>query len=94
MNALSRASPTLPIEAASNVSTKGDRQQIHYADLRSMPYTDRPDVTIIQAPKSQYEQIADLLPGRIADRTYPPGSALPSEPEQSTELGVYSARWA
>jgi GntR family transcriptional regulator len=43
---------------------------------------------MIQAPKSQYEQIAELLRSRIADETYPPGSLLPSEPELSAELGV------
>ncbi|MFK3981045.1 GntR family transcriptional regulator [Micromonospora sp. NPDC050397] len=43
---------------------------------------------MIQTPKSQYEQIADLLRGRILDGTYPPGAALPSEPELSAELGV------
>ncbi len=43
---------------------------------------------MIQTPKSQYEQIADLLRERIAGGAYPPGSALPSEPELSTELGV------
>ncbi len=43
---------------------------------------------MIQAPKSQYEQIAELLRARIADETYPPGSLLPSEPELSAELGV------
>jgi GntR family transcriptional regulator len=43
---------------------------------------------MIQAPKSQYEQIAELLRDRIADQTYPPGSSLPSEPELSAELGV------
>ncbi len=45
-------------------------------------------VAMIQAPKSQYEQIADLLRARIADGTYPPGSLLPSEPELSAELGL------
>lgn len=42
----------------------------------------------IEAPKSQYEQIADLLRARIVDQTYPPGSALPSEPALSEELGI------
>jgi GntR family transcriptional regulator len=45
-------------------------------------------MVMIQVPKSQYEQIADLLRARIADETYPPGSLLPSEPELSAELGV------
>ena len=43
---------------------------------------------MIQVPKSQYEQIADLLRARVADGSYPPGSALPSEPELSAELGI------
>lgn len=43
---------------------------------------------MIQPPKAQYEQIAELLRARIADQTYPPGSLVPSEPELSAELGV------
>lgn len=42
----------------------------------------------IQPPKSQYQQIADLLRNRIDDGTYTPASALPSEPELARELGV------
>ncbi|MGH3451009.1 MAG: GntR family transcriptional regulator, partial [Haloechinothrix sp.] len=42
----------------------------------------------IEAPKSQYEQIADLLRARIVDGTYPAGSALPSEPALAAELGT------
>src|SRR5262245_44792026 len=48
----------------------------------------RVTVAMIQVPKSQYEQIADLLRARVADETYPPASLLPSEPELSAELGV------
>jgi GntR family transcriptional regulator len=43
---------------------------------------------MIQVPKAQYEQIADLLRARIAEETYPPGSLLPSEPALSAELGI------
>jgi GntR family transcriptional regulator len=43
---------------------------------------------MIEAPKAQYEQIAELLRARVADQSYPPGSVLPSEPELSAELGV------
>src|SRR6266508_1726160 len=45
-------------------------------------------VAAVEAPKSQYEQIADLLRARILDGTYPPGSALPSEPALSAELEI------
>src|SRR2546421_3680928 len=45
-------------------------------------------VAMIQVPKSQYEQIGELLRARIADEPSPPGSLLPSEPELSAELGV------
>ncbi len=45
-------------------------------------------MTTIQAPKSVYEQIADLLRERIEDGTYPAGSTLPSEPELSAQLNV------
>jgi GntR family transcriptional regulator len=43
---------------------------------------------LIEPPRSQYVQIAELLQRRIADGTYPPGSALPSEPELASELNV------
>lgn len=42
----------------------------------------------IQPGRSQYEQVADLLRERIENGTYPPGSALPSEPTLSSELGL------
>jgi len=42
----------------------------------------------IQSPKSQYQQVADLLRGRIADGTYSADQPLPSEPQLSAELGV------
>src|SRR5262245_39922318 len=42
----------------------------------------------IEPGKSQYVQIADLLGRRIDDGNYPPGSALPSEPDLAQELGV------
>ena len=45
-------------------------------------------MSVISAPKPQYEQIADLLRHRINDGAYPPGTALPSEPDLSLELGV------
>jgi GntR family transcriptional regulator len=45
-------------------------------------------VTMIEAPKPQYMQIADLLRSRIDDGTYPPGSQMPSEPELAVELDV------
>src|SRR5436309_2016549 len=45
-------------------------------------------VTMIEAQKPQYVQIADLLRSRIEDGTYAAGSQLPSEPELSAELGV------
>lgn len=34
-----------------------------------------------------YEQVADTLRARIADRTYPPGQPLPSEPDLAAEFG-------
>jgi GntR family transcriptional regulator len=37
-------------------------------------------VTVIETPKSQYAQIAEVLRARIADGTYAPASELPSEP--------------
>src|SRR4051794_39155106 len=43
---------------------------------------------VIETPKSQYVQIAELLRGRIDDGTYPAGSPLPSEPRLAEELGV------
>ncbi|MGH3645704.1 MAG: GntR family transcriptional regulator [Micromonosporaceae bacterium] len=45
-------------------------------------------MTVVQPPKAQYEQIADWLRARILDGTYPPGSALPSEPALAAELGT------
>jgi GntR family transcriptional regulator len=45
-------------------------------------------VSVIETPKSQYLQIAELLRGRIEDGTYPAGSLLPSEPKLADELGV------
>lgn len=42
----------------------------------------------IQAPRARYTQIADLLRSRIEDEAYPPGTAMPSEPELAAELGV------
>jgi len=42
----------------------------------------------IQAPKAQYQQVADLLRSRIEEGVYPPDQPLPSEPQLSTELGV------
>lgn len=44
--------------------------------------------SMIETPKSQYAQIAELLRQRIEDGTYPPGSALPSEDRLSDELGL------
>lgn len=43
---------------------------------------------MIESPKSQYAQIADLLRSRIEAGTYPAGSLLPSEPRLADELGV------
>jgi GntR family transcriptional regulator len=45
-------------------------------------------LSVIETPKSQYVQIAELLRGRIEDGTYPAGSLLPSEPKLAEELGV------
>jgi GntR family transcriptional regulator len=45
-------------------------------------------VSVIETPKSQYAQIAELLRSRIEDGTYPAGSLLPSEPRLAEELGV------
>jgi GntR family transcriptional regulator len=45
-------------------------------------------VPLIEVPKAQFVQIADLLRKRIDDGTYPPGSVLPSEPQLADELGV------
>ena len=42
----------------------------------------------IEAPKSQYAQIAELVRDRIADGTYPPGTPLPSEEQLAHELQV------
>lgn len=43
---------------------------------------------MIEPSKSQYVQIAELLQRRIDENIYPPGSALPSEPELASELKV------
>lgn len=43
---------------------------------------------MIDTPKSQYVQVAELLRGRIEDRSYAPGSPLPSEDRLADELGV------
>lgn len=45
-------------------------------------------MTALETPKSQYAQIADMIRDRIRDRTYPPGSPLPSEDRLAAELGV------
>lgn len=45
-------------------------------------------MAFIGAPKPQYAQIAAMIRERIDSGTYAPGSALPSEPELATELGV------
>ncbi|WP_212826932.1 GntR family transcriptional regulator [Catellatospora sp. TT07R-123] len=42
----------------------------------------------IETSRSQYAQIAELVRSRIADGTYPPGSALPSEDRLADELRV------
>lgn len=42
----------------------------------------------VQAPKSQYRQIADLLRERVDTGHYQPDDPLPSEPELAAELGV------
>lgn len=43
---------------------------------------------VIESPKSQYVQIADVLRRRIEDGAYAPGEALPSEQRLADELGV------
>jgi Transcriptional regulators len=45
-------------------------------------------VAMIETPRSQYAQIAELLRARIQDGTYPAGSLLPSEDRLADELGV------
>jgi GntR family transcriptional regulator len=45
-------------------------------------------MALIETPKSQYGQIAELLSQRIDDGTYPPGSAFPSEDRIADELNV------
>lgn len=45
-------------------------------------------MSLIEQPKAQFAQIADLLRDRIEKGTYAPGSLMPSEPELATELGV------
>jgi GntR family transcriptional regulator len=42
---------------------------------------------MIETPRSQYVQIAELLRARIQDGTYPAGSLLPSEDRLADELG-------
>lgn len=42
----------------------------------------------LQSPRSQYRQLADLLREGIERGVYPPGSALPSEPEIAQQYGV------
>jgi DNA-binding GntR family transcriptional regulator len=37
-------------------------------------------------PKQRYEEVADVLRGRIADGTYPPGAKLPSRRELRDEF--------
>ncbi|SCF07832.1 GntR family transcriptional regulator [Micromonospora mirobrigensis] len=43
---------------------------------------------MIETPRSQYGQIAELIRGRIQDGTYPAGSLLPSEDRLAEELRV------
>lgn len=43
---------------------------------------------MIDTPRSQYAQIAELLRSRIQDGTYAAGSVLPSEDRLADELGV------
>ncbi|WP_117209444.1 GntR family transcriptional regulator [Allorhizocola rhizosphaerae] len=45
-------------------------------------------MAMIETPRSQYGQIAELLLRRIEDGTYPAGSPLPSEDRLADELGV------
>lgn len=45
-------------------------------------------MALIETPKSQYGQIAELLLRRIEDGTYPAGTALPSEDRLAEELRV------
>jgi GntR family transcriptional regulator len=40
------------------------------------------------SPKPLYEQVSDVLRRRVADATYRPGTALPSEYQLASELGV------
>lgn len=42
----------------------------------------------IEAPRSRYSQIADVIRRRIDDATYPPGSQLPSEEQLAAEFDV------
>ena len=42
----------------------------------------------MEAPRSQYRQVADLLRDGIEHGEYPPGSPLPSEPDLATRFGV------
>lgn len=42
----------------------------------------------LEAPRSQYRQIADLIRAAIEAGEYPPGSALPAEPELCSKFGV------
>ncbi|WP_205860997.1 UTRA domain-containing protein [Planosporangium flavigriseum] len=45
-------------------------------------------MSVIETPKSQYVQIAELLRSRIEDGTYRAGDPLPSELRLADELGV------
>lgn len=42
----------------------------------------------LEAPRSQYRQVADLLREGIETGEYPPGSVLPSEPDLASRFGV------
>ncbi len=42
----------------------------------------------VEAPKSRYRQVADLLRRDITLGKYPPGSTLPSEQDLASEVGV------
>jgi GntR family transcriptional regulator len=52
------------------------------------PTTREDIVTLIETPRSQYAQVAELIRRRIEDGTYPRGSMLPSEPELAAELNI------
>jgi GntR family transcriptional regulator len=61
---------------------KGDRVGVR------RPTTREDIVTLIETPRSQYAQVAELIRRRIEDGTYPRGSMLPSEPELAAELNI------